>query len=113
MALDPQKLRAVYERGILTLPSVVSLAVELAAEYNPADFADTLPDGCVDHIWELVSIPPERLIRVESVCAVDPAAYEIEARERDQRFAEGRQCWLRYFAANDAGRSAAPPGLGD
>jgi hypothetical protein len=95
---DSSKLLAMYERGVLTAPGLLTTLIESAAVRLPTELAATLPAEILlelkmrvanddpnngVHIWGGTLIP-----------GVDP--HEFIA-EKKQAWADGVRAWRNYF----------------
>ncbi len=100
--MTPQRLLAWYEAGQITANDAVGQLCRLAAETDPATFAELLPAEWVDEVRaKTVRIPrPEEFFILRSVCNAgpyDPAEEVARERVEKERYVTGLRTWKAYF----------------
>ena len=104
--LEPQKLIAAYERGILLYQDVIGELIRTAAHTPPPDLVSQIPadylTGLRKEVAELIDVPPGRLIFVVGGTYVATPEFEAHQAERKRQFVAGLRLWHAYFAERDA-----------
>lgn len=102
--VTPQKLLALYERGMFSDHEAASRLCDLAAEFEPATFAELVDVGLLADIRERSAVIPHpgELIRVGSYCGVeppDPVEEAARVQVERERYIAGLRAWKAYFDA--------------
>lgn len=111
--MTPQKVLALYERGVFATGEMCSRLCSLAADHNPATFSDQVPPELLADIRERSALIPHpgELIRMGSYCGVEPPdPVEEAAREKaeTERYIAGLRTWKAYFES--VGQTISPIG---